>query len=168
MGGRDAPYKLAGLVEMDDSYFGGSKPGKEGRGALDKAKVIVSVEDRGRKAGFAKMSTVDSMSGNDISRVAGPHLTDNSKVKTDGWAGYRSALKKQNVEHEYVGLVRVRKPQDSCHGFTRCWLTSKGTLGVFIRESPKSICKDISTSSATGSTSDSGKISYSEEFSALA
>jgi len=47
-GARDAPYKLAGLVEMDDSYFGGSKPGKEGRGALDKAKVIVSVEDRGR------------------------------------------------------------------------------------------------------------------------
>jgi transposase-like protein len=102
MGDRDAPYKLAGLVEMDDSYFGGSKPGKEGRGALGKAKVIVSVEDRGRKAGFAKMSQVDSMSGNDIGRVAGDHLTDNSKVKTDGWAAYRSALKEQNVEHEYV------------------------------------------------------------------
>jgi transposase-like protein len=102
MGDRDAPYKLAGLVEMDDSYFGGSKPGKEGRGALDKAKVVVSVEDRGRKAGFAKMSMVDGMSGKDIGRVAGLHLTDNSKVKTDGWAGYRSALKKKNVEHEYV------------------------------------------------------------------
>jgi transposase-like protein len=102
MGDRDAPYKLAGLVEMDDSYFGGSKPGKEGRGALGKAKVIVSVEDRGRKAGFAKMSKVDSMSGNDIGRVAGDHVGDNSKVKTDGWAAYRSALKEQNVEHEYV------------------------------------------------------------------
>ena len=64
MGERDAHYKLAGLVEMDDSYFGGTKPGKEGRGALGKGKVIVSVEDRGRKAGFAKMSKVDSMSGN--------------------------------------------------------------------------------------------------------
>lgn len=102
MSDRDAHYKLAGLVEMDDSYFGGSKPGKEGRGALGKAKVIVSVEDRGRKAGFAKMSKVDSMSGNNIGRVAGNHLTDNSRVKTDGWPAYRSALKEQNVEHEYV------------------------------------------------------------------
>lgn len=102
MGDRDAPYKLAGLVEMDDSYFGGSKPGKEGRGAFGKAKVIVSVEDRGRKAGFAKMSKVDSMSGSDIGRVAGDHLKNNSKVKTDGWLAYRSALKEQNLGHEYV------------------------------------------------------------------
>ena len=102
MADRDAHYKLAGLVEMDDSYFGGSKPGKEGRGALGKGKVIVSVEDRGRRAGFAKMSKVDSMSSNNISRTAGDHLTDNSKVKTDGWRAYRSALKEQNVEHEYV------------------------------------------------------------------
>lgn len=102
MAARDSHYKLAGLVEMDDSYFGGSKPGKEGRGALGKGKVVVSVEDRGRKAGFAKMSKVDSMSGNNISRIAGDHLTDNSKVKTDGWPAYRSALKEQNVEHEYV------------------------------------------------------------------
>jgi len=102
MADRDAHYKLAGLVEMDDSYFGGSKPGKEGRGALGKAKVIVSVEDRGRKAGFAKMSQVDTMSGNNISRVAGNHLTGNSQVKTDGWRAYRSALKEQNVKHEYV------------------------------------------------------------------
>jgi len=102
MGDRDAPYKLAGLVEMDDSYFGGSKPGKEGRGALGKAKVIVSVEDRGRKAGFAKMSQVDSMNGSNIGRVAGDHLTHESKVKTDGWAAYRSALREQKVEHEYV------------------------------------------------------------------
>ncbi len=102
MGDRDAPYKLAGLVEMDDSHFGGSKPGKEGRGALGKDRVIVLVEYRGRKAGFAKMSKVDSMSGNDIGRAAVDHLTDNSKVKTDGAAAYRSALKEQNFEHEYV------------------------------------------------------------------
>ena len=30
---RDANYKLAGLIEMDDTYFGAPKPGKRGRGA---------------------------------------------------------------------------------------------------------------------------------------
>ena len=36
---RDANYKLAGLIEMDDTYFGAPKPGKRGRGAAGKAKV---------------------------------------------------------------------------------------------------------------------------------
>jgi len=41
---RDADYKLAGLIEMDDTYFGAPKPGKRGRGAAGKAKVVVAVE----------------------------------------------------------------------------------------------------------------------------
>ena len=39
MADRDAYYKLAGLIEMDDTYFGSSKPGKRGRGAGGKATV---------------------------------------------------------------------------------------------------------------------------------
>ena len=102
MADRDAHYKLSGLFEMDDSYFGGSKPGKQGRGALGKVKVIVSVENRGRKAGFAKMSKVDSMSSDNIQGVAERHLGETSLVKTDGWLAYRSALRRQNVEHGYI------------------------------------------------------------------
>lgn len=102
MADRDSHYKLAGLVEMDDSYFGGSKPGKEGRGALGKAKVIVSVENKGRKAGFAKMDTVDSVSSKNIRSTAAKHLTVDTQVKTDGLLAYRSALAEQNIEHEYV------------------------------------------------------------------
>ncbi len=41
---RDANYKLAGLIEMDDTYFGAPKPGKRGHGAAGKAKVVVAVE----------------------------------------------------------------------------------------------------------------------------
>src|SRR5208282_2920746 len=33
MAERDAGYKLAGLIELDDTYVGGPKPGKRGRGA---------------------------------------------------------------------------------------------------------------------------------------
>ncbi|MEI8183889.1 MAG: IS1595 family transposase, partial [Desulfomonile sp.] len=79
-----------------------AEPGKEGRGALGKAKVVVSVENRGRKAGFAKMSKVDSMSSDNIQGVAERHLGETSLVKTDGWLAYRSALRRQNVEHGYI------------------------------------------------------------------
>jgi len=33
MAARDADYKLSGLIELDDTYVGGPKPGKRGRGA---------------------------------------------------------------------------------------------------------------------------------------
>jgi hypothetical protein len=46
MAERDSYYKLAGLIEMDDTYFGAPKPGKRGRGAAGKAKVVVAVETR--------------------------------------------------------------------------------------------------------------------------
>ena len=41
---RDSSYQLAGLIEMDDTYAGGPKPGKLGRGAAGKSKVVVAVE----------------------------------------------------------------------------------------------------------------------------
>ncbi|MEJ5301664.1 MAG: IS1595 family transposase [Thermodesulforhabdaceae bacterium] len=60
---RDSHYKLGGLVEMDDSYFGPSKPGKRGRGAVGKSKVVVAVENKGDRAGYVKMSLVNRVSG---------------------------------------------------------------------------------------------------------
>jgi hypothetical protein len=48
---RDTSYNLAGLIEMDDTYFWAPKPGKRGRGAAGKAKVVAAVETpTGKKA----------------------------------------------------------------------------------------------------------------------
>ena len=58
MADRDAYYKLAGLIEMDDTYFGAHKPGKRGRGAVGKAKVVVAVETPKNKPRFAVMHMV--------------------------------------------------------------------------------------------------------------
>jgi hypothetical protein len=41
MADRDATHKLAGLIEMDDPYFGTSKPGMRCRRAVVKAKLVV-------------------------------------------------------------------------------------------------------------------------------
>ena len=43
MAERDASCKLAGLIELDDTYVGGPKPGKRGRGAADKSNVVVAL-----------------------------------------------------------------------------------------------------------------------------
>jgi hypothetical protein len=54
----DAGYKLVGLIEMDDTYFRAPKPGKRGRGAAGKAKVVVVValETPADKPRFAAFS----------------------------------------------------------------------------------------------------------------
>ena len=44
---RDADYKLAGLIEMDDTYFGAPKPGSAAQGAAGKVNVVVAVETPG-------------------------------------------------------------------------------------------------------------------------
>ena len=58
---RDSLYKLSNFIEMDDSYFGGAAAGKRGRGAANKSIVVVAVERRGTRPGFAAMEVVDSM-----------------------------------------------------------------------------------------------------------
>ena len=54
MAERDADYKLADLIELDDTYVGGPKPGKRGRGAAGKSKVVVAVETPGINHGLPR------------------------------------------------------------------------------------------------------------------
>ena len=89
MADREASYTLAGLIEMDDSYFGASKPGKRGRGAAGKAKVVVSVETREEKPGFAKMHQVPTVSAHQIQEMAHKTLGEEVVIRTDGWRAYR-------------------------------------------------------------------------------
>jgi hypothetical protein len=62
---RDAPYQLAGPLEMDDTFFGAPKPGKRGRGVAGKAKVVVAVETPGAKPHFATMCPVPKLGCHD-------------------------------------------------------------------------------------------------------
>ena len=101
MADREASYTLAGLIEMDDSYFGASKPRKRGRGAAGKAKVVVSVETREEKAGFAKMHQVSTLSAHQIQEMAHQALGEEVVVRTDGWRAYR-VLNNNQRTHEPI------------------------------------------------------------------
>jgi hypothetical protein len=52
--------QLAGLIEMDDTYFGAPKPGKRRHGATGKAKVVVAVETSANKPRLEMVSCVGS------------------------------------------------------------------------------------------------------------
>ena len=98
MAERDANYKLAGLIEIDDTYSGSSKPGKRGRGAEGKEKVVVAVEVDGHRPGFATMKQVQNPGGNQITQSLGDKLGQEAEIITDGWRAYGS-LNSDTIKH---------------------------------------------------------------------
>lgn len=93
MAARDARYQLAGLVELDESYFGGVRPGKRGRGAAGKRPVLVAVSTtaQGRPA-FAKMAVVPTVDVGSTQQVVSTAIQPGQTVKTDGLGVYPAAL----------------------------------------------------------------------------
>jgi hypothetical protein len=117
MADRDAGYSLAGLVEMDDSFFG-PKGHKKGRGSERKATVLCAVSlYRNRKGeekpSFAHMQVVENASASTIEdfleRLGYGPTTEESKhlleaIRTDGWRSYGKAIKGTNASHYKVVL----------------------------------------------------------------
>jgi transposase-like protein len=117
MAERDALYSLAGLVEMDESFFGptGEVPG---RGSENKCIVLCAVSlyrnKKGEeKPGFAHMQVVDDASADTIERfldrLGCGIKTEEGKqlmhtIRTDGWRSYGQASKSKGLTHCRVVL----------------------------------------------------------------
>lgn len=86
MAHRDSMYRLLHeLIELDDAYIGGKKPGKRGRGAKGKKPILVAVENEGNKAGFVAIEAVESVSGKDIKEFLHRHVKEGEHVRTDAF-----------------------------------------------------------------------------------
>jgi len=117
MADRDAGYSLAGLVEMDDSFFG-PKGTKRGRGSERKSTVLCAVSlyrDRYGEEypGFAHMKVVDNASAstikNFLERLGCGSTTKEGQdllkaIRTDGWRSYGRAAKGMDMSHYKVVL----------------------------------------------------------------
>ncbi|HOX38094.1 MAG TPA: IS1595 family transposase [Candidatus Brocadiia bacterium] len=117
MADRDARYTLAGLVELDDSFFG--PPGHTlGRGSERKSTVLCAVslytDAKGkRRPGFAHMRVVEDASARSIGAFLeslgcgveteqGRQLLE--AIQTDGWRSYRKAAEDKEIVHYRVVL----------------------------------------------------------------
>ena len=83
--GRD---KLAGEVEVDETYVGGVAPGKHGRGAEKKTPVLIAVEKRGLGMGRVRFAPIADTSGDSLLPAIEDLIEPGSVVATDGHAGY--------------------------------------------------------------------------------
>jgi transposase-like protein len=117
MADRDAGYSLAGLIEMDESFFG-PKGSKRGRGSERKSTVLCAVSlYRNRKGeekpGFAHMQVVNNASSNTVEefldRLGSGKFTNEGKqlvetIRSDGWRSYGKAAKNKDLHHLKVVL----------------------------------------------------------------
>jgi transposase-like protein len=111
MADRDAHYTLAGLIEMDDAYLGQRQvPGKRGRGAEKKVKIIVSVKvNQWERPVYAQMTVIPSLDKDNISKMAEEKIAQDSTVKIDSWPSYH-VLEDHTLHHEKVVL---KNPADA-------------------------------------------------------
>lgn len=122
MADRDAKYTLAGLVEIDESFFGPSSSGKPGRGAKKKELVIVAVstwtdKEGKERPGFAHAFVADNAKAETIEGILKrldlpkeeiePLIT---AIRSDGWRSYQTVAKNLDMVHHRAVL---RDPKDS-------------------------------------------------------
>lgn len=93
--GRD---RLSGIVEVDEIYVGGKKPGKRGRGAAGKELVVVLVEVTGERIGRIRFKRVPDASAVSLEGAIKKTV---SIINTDGWGGYEG-LTKISYIHEVI------------------------------------------------------------------
>jgi transposase-like protein len=83
--GRD---RLSGVVEVDETYIGGKRTGKRGRGAAGKALVIIAAEDQGNCIGRIRLRQVLNASAESLTPAVKDVVSPGSIIKTDGWDWY--------------------------------------------------------------------------------
>lgn len=97
--GRD---RLSGPVEVDETYIGGERPGKRGRGAANKTLVVVAVEVKEEgKSGRIRLKRVSDTSTESLENAVKETVEPGSTVHTDGLRSY-NGLSKMGYTHEVV------------------------------------------------------------------
>jgi transposase-like protein len=99
---------LTERVEADETYVGGAKPGKPGRGAKGKTLVAGAVESgrgtaRGRRLGRLRLAVVGDASAESLEAFLAAAVARPAVVTTDGWSGY-AGLAGHGYRHDPLNL----------------------------------------------------------------
>lgn len=79
---------LNGEVEVDETFIGGVKSGKRGRGAAGKVLVMIAAEVRGSVIGRIRLKVIPDATGATLIDAVTELVEKGNEVVTDGWAGY--------------------------------------------------------------------------------
>jgi len=115
---------LKGEIELDESYFGGKRKGKRGRGAAGKA-IVFGILERGGKV---SVKIVKNVTAETLMKETVKKVRRGSIVYTDKLKGYDSLMfsgyKHLNIDHRY----KFKEGKVFINGVEGFWSFSKERL----------------------------------------
>ena len=90
MGHQDSIYRLSRIIELDDAFIGGKRPGKRGRGAEGKTSVLIACENFKGKPGFVAMEAVPTVSGKTVADFARRRIKSAKQVRSDALSAFNT------------------------------------------------------------------------------
>lgn len=99
---RDDHYILEGIVEFDDSYFGGKLKGKAGRAAGNQGVFVAVSKDKEGHPVYLKMKVTANIQKPAVTDFVSQHIATGSIVQTDGFNAYRKPLAKNYIHEREV------------------------------------------------------------------
>jgi len=85
---RPGQDRLSGSIQVDETYIGGEKPGKRGRGAAGKTLVVIAAQEDGDATGRIRLRRVADASARSLGVAVQEMVEPGAVVKTDAWDGY--------------------------------------------------------------------------------
>jgi len=83
--GRD---RLAGVVEVDETFIGPPEPGKRGRGAGRKTLVLIAAQADGPRIGRIRLARIADGSAASVEPAIQQSIQSGARIQTDQWQGY--------------------------------------------------------------------------------
>lgn len=80
--------RLGGLVEVDETYVGGERPGRTGRGAEGKVIVAGAIEVQDKHAIRVRLSVIPDVTQKTLTGFIKSNVIEGSTIRTDDWIGY--------------------------------------------------------------------------------
>jgi len=115
---------LKGELETDESYFGGRRKGKRGRGAGHKT-IVFGILERGGKV---SVSIVTDVKAESLMNETVEKVRRGSIVYTDKWRGYDSLMfcgyRHLNIDHQY----KFKQRKVYINGIEEFWSFAKERL----------------------------------------
>lgn len=116
-------HPLTGHVEVDEAFIGQEEGGNIGRGAKNKAQIVVAVEKHGGigvKRMYAKV--IENASTSELTDIFKKHISPNASVLTDKWKGYLPLKGKYDITQEKSQPAINFKVMHRCIQQLKSWL----------------------------------------------
>jgi transposase len=124
---------LEGEVEIDESYFGGKRKGKRGRGAAGKTPVFGLLKRKGR----VYTAVIQDTKSSTLMPIINKKIVPDSIVYTDTYSSY-NALDVSNFHHERINHSKLfADKHNHINGIENFWNQAKRHLRKFNGGIPK-------------------------------